>query len=117
MTRRVAAVALTLALLAPGAALAADYEVAPGAPPAHLRTPSRCATDGGSVLSLPPGYFLTEATYSALDADLRRLGDAETRLKAENASLRQATVSKPAKTLLWVLGAAAAGFLVGALVY
>jgi hypothetical protein len=53
----------------------------------HLLTPSTVHTDGGSDLHLPPGYFLDEATRGALDIEMKRLQDAETRLTAENTSL------------------------------
>lgn len=58
-------------------------------PLVHLQTPSAVQTDGGSTLRLPPGYFLEEPMWRDLDAEQRRLQEAETRLKAENASLRK----------------------------
>lgn len=42
---------------------------------------------------LPPGRFLDETSYTALDLEMRRLQDAETRLGAENTSLRKTTTS------------------------
>lgn len=38
---------------------------------------------------LPAGRFLAEPGWSALDLEMRRLQDAETRLTAENTSLRK----------------------------
>lgn len=55
----------------------------------HMRTPSHVVTDGGSDLRLPPGYFLDEPTHDKVDAEVRRLQDAETRLTAENQSMRK----------------------------
>lgn len=55
----------------------------------HMRSPSTLKTDGGSELRLPPGYFLDEPTYDKLDAETKRLQDAEVRLTAENKSMRQ----------------------------
>lgn len=48
------------------------------APPAP---PTRC-------MDLPPGHFVDQATWLRLDVELRRAQDAETRLAAENTSLR-----------------------------
>jgi hypothetical protein len=54
----------------------------------HLKSASTCTTAKGSTVQLPPGYFLDEAKFAALDAEVRRAQDAETRLTAENASFR-----------------------------
>lgn len=77
----------------------AEAAPAPSAPPAplagsdylHLASGSSVTTDGGTNLRLPPGYFLDEPAHAKLDAELKRSADAETRLTAENASLRAAT--------------------------
>lgn len=70
-------------------ALAAMTRVASGDPVnLHMRTPSTCETEGGTKLQLPPGYFLDEESHDRLDREVRRLQDAETRLVAENRSLR-----------------------------
>lgn len=60
------------------------------APPVnlHMRSPSRVVTDGGTELRLPAGYFVDEATHDKLDNELRRLQAAETKLNAENSTLR-----------------------------
>lgn len=55
----------------------------------HMRTASHVVTDGGADVRLPPGWFLDEASYAALDTETKRLQDAETRLTAENGSLKQ----------------------------
>lgn len=54
----------------------------------HLKSPSTLETEKGSKLSLPPGYFLDEDTWTERDLEMRRLQEQEVRLKAENASLR-----------------------------
>lgn len=55
----------------------------------HMRTPSHVQTDGGADVRLPPGWFLDEGSYGTLDTEVKRLQDAETRLKAENGSLKK----------------------------
>lgn len=55
----------------------------------RLKSPSELVTQKGSKLSLPPGYFLDEQTWQDRDAELKRLQEQETRLKAENRSLRK----------------------------
>lgn len=72
---------------------AAAGDPAPAPDPAHvlhLHTGSHVVTLGGSTLDLPPGWFLPEPRWDALDAETKRLQDAETRLTAENKSLRSA---------------------------
>lgn len=87
MNRRVV-VSLVVALSMPGDAGAEPYAPKPGET-LHLQTSSTARTDGGTDLRLPPGYFLDEPTHTKLDAEMRRLQDAETRLNAENSSLRK----------------------------
>jgi hypothetical protein len=60
-----------------------------GAEPVHLKSASKVETAKGSKLELPPGYFFDEAEKAALDVELKRLQDQETRLAAENKSLRE----------------------------
>lgn len=59
----------------------------------HMRSGSMCKTDGGTELTLPPGYFVDEPTHDVVDAEVKRLQDAETRLTAENASFRKSAAS------------------------
>ncbi len=80
--------ALTVALVLAAARALGDPTPAEAPPPTHLASSSAVHTDGGSDLRLPPGYFLAEPTWMRLDTETRRLQDAETRLRAENASLR-----------------------------
>lgn len=61
----------------------------------HMRTPSTVQTEGGSSLSLPPGYFLDEETWQERDLELKRLQEQETRLVAENKSLRESASFPP----------------------
>lgn len=83
-------------------------------PSTHLKTPSSVKTDGGTDLRLPPGYFLDEPAWGKLDAETRRLQETETRLTAENRSLRKSAreVSFGWKTLsaALVLGFAAGAY-------
>jgi hypothetical protein len=64
---------------------------------AHLHSP-RLACLGTlqapvACLELSAGYFLDESTFSKLDAEMKRLQDAETRLKTENMSLKSSAYS------------------------
>ena len=63
-------------------------EPAPVPVPWHLKNGGTVTTPKGNVLELPPGYYLAEPTWTKLDTELRRSQDAETRLAAENQSLR-----------------------------
>jgi hypothetical protein len=56
----------------------------------HMREETTVTKDNGQEFRFPPGHFLNDPTYSVLDDELRRLQDSETRLKAENQSLRGA---------------------------
>lgn len=75
----------------------ADADPSPAVPactsdaPCHLRMrdPSTLITYKGDTFTLPPGRFLDENTYSALDTEWKRLQDQETRLTAENKSFRK----------------------------
>jgi hypothetical protein len=68
---------------------------AAGDPVIHLKTPSTVHTDGGADLKLPPGYFLEQNLYWELDDEFKRLQTQETRLKAENKSLRESSSEYP----------------------
>ncbi len=104
---RAAALAAVLGLLA------ASQAHADVPPPTHVQSTSECDTAGGSHLSLPPGYFLPEETWSALDFELRRLQDSETRLTAENQRLRDLTKPDPMGTLELVGVSVLVGALLG----
>lgn len=82
----------------------------------NIKTPSTLKTDGGTELRLPPGIFLNLDSWAMLETETKRLQDAETRLTAENASLRKS--ASGASFGWYVVGAALAvglvtGFLVG----
>lgn len=81
MSRKALSLAIVFAVVAVPA-------VANAEPPKRIRSPSTLTTDGGSTLRLPPGYFVDEPAWNALDAELKRLQGRETRLQAENESLR-----------------------------
>lgn len=108
MRRLAAAVVLAIVLLTSTAA---------AEPPLRLTVPTTVSDGAGNSRSLPPGYFLTQDSWSALDLELRRLQEAETRLTAENESLRDAAGAPPA--WWWVAAGVAAaaglGFAAGRL--
>ena len=54
----------------------------------RMRDPSTLTLKSGRVLELPPGRFVEEKTFASHDDEVKRLQDAETRLTAENKSLR-----------------------------
>lgn len=78
----------------------------------HMRTPSTVTTEGGTTRQLPPGYFLDEDSYGKLDTEMRRLQDQETRLGAENRSLK-GTLSSWQPGWLVVVGAVVGGVALG----
>ena len=82
-----AAVGVSL-LLAPAAA--ADPVRPDPAKPVHLKSESEVHTARGALVLLPPGWFYAEPLRAKVDAEMKRLQEAEVRLKAENASLREA---------------------------
>ncbi len=57
--------------------------------PVHMVTPGTLTAESGATMAVPPGYFLTEPLWNAIDVEVRRLQDVETRLGAENLSLRK----------------------------
>lgn len=77
---------------APLVPAAAADPVPPVAAPsfAHLNSPRTACTLKGPVscVVLAPGYYLDEAAWAARETELKRSQDAETRLTAENRSLR-----------------------------
>lgn len=103
-----------LLVMAPSEARAEPYTPRPGEI-LHLQTPTTGKTDGGTDLRLPPGYFFDEPTHTTLDAEMRRLQERETRLAAENKSLRS---SAKGISFGWyaLAGALVTGFTVGVFV-
>lgn len=116
MSRRAVAASalLVAAVFLASATAAADPEPAPApvtpdlSKPLQLLSDSVVRTDGGSVLRLPPGRFLTEDLWGKLDAELRRLQTAEVRLTAENASYK-ASLSTGWQPGWWTLLSVVAG--------
>lgn len=79
--------AAALVLLTPSNAFA-DENPCPD-PGCHIKSPSTLTTEKGSILKLPPGYFLDEQTFVRRHDDLRAAQNQVTRLKAENESFRK----------------------------
>lgn len=87
----VGAVVLLSLLAAPGGTPTINVPQSP--PFVHMHTP-RLACLGTmdqpvGCVRLSEGYYFDEPTYDRLDAEVKRLQDAETRLRAENDSLRK----------------------------
>lgn len=82
--------------------------------PIHFPDPITVTTSAGNIYDLPPGYYLHEPSYDALDTALRRLQDSETRLTAENERLKKSVDKGSWATVKsWVYGAAL-GLVIGA---
>lgn len=64
-----------------------------------------CHLDKVTCTVLQPGHFLNEQTYTKLDIEMRRLQDQETRLKAQNDSLRSSANDVPWLPIALSLGA------------
>lgn len=104
MSRRALSIALILTFVValPNAA----------AEPTRNLSPSECVTDKGSEFRLEPGVHYPEPEWLKVDKEVRRLQDAETRLKAENKVLRK-EVSDGWGTRALILGALTVGFAAG----
>ncbi len=81
----------------------------------HVLAPAVCSTEKTPRFDLPPGYFYDETTSQVLDAEIRRLQDAETRLTAENKSLRASASGLPISwgVAVAVASAIGVGFAIG----
>ena len=91
--RTVIVVAVLVALSRSAAADPTPPATAPVPAPTnflHVSVPWHLSTDSGTKLDLPPSYVLDEPSFSKLDVEMKRLQDAETRLTAENKSLKTA---------------------------
>lgn len=86
--RRIITVALVVAF-----AREAQGDPACPDPGCHIKSPSTLTTARGSVLELPPGYFLDEPTWTRRDEELKLAQALNTRLKAENDALRKSASS------------------------
>ncbi len=122
--RRAVAAGVLLVLLRARAAADPALPVPEPAPAGHLHAKSPTllliGCDAGPVppchaLSLSPGHFYDDPSWNLLDVEMRRLQDQETRLAAENKSLRASAHSMDAswqpgwKTLTAALVAGFAG--------
>lgn len=106
-------VAFVVSLLTTNAAAEPLSEVTPITESVTLRA------DSGAELRVPPGFFVPAPLWATLDAEIKRLQEAETRLAAENASLRaSANDDGPGwGTVLAIGSALAAGMIAGAIAY
>ncbi len=86
----------------------------PVAPFAHLHSPRLACRDEvpTDCIELRPGYYYDEPEWSLLDTEIRRLQTAETRLTAENKSLRD-TASGWTPGWRTLLGAVVTGVALG----
>lgn len=80
-------------------------------PGCRIKSSSTLVTEKGSVLKLPPGYFLDDTTFARRDRELREAQDRVTRLVAENQSFR-----KDAEKFSWAPVVASALSLVGGVI-
>ena len=84
--------------------------------PTEIGSGAACVSRSGTEFELPPGAVcVPPAWWTAADAEHKRRGDAETRLKAENESLRQSLRKRPVRWY-YIAGVAAAAFALGATV-
>lgn len=77
-------------------------------------------SDAGLELRVPPGFYVPAPAWAALDLELKRSQTAETRLQAENQSLRASAKddSGPGWGSVIAIGSAlAAGMIAGAWAY
>lgn len=84
-----AKIAIAVFVTLTGRSVAAD-PVADAPSPAHFNSPRLACreADTTSCVRLPGGYWVNEDWWSAHDAEMHRLQDAETSLTAQNKSLR-----------------------------
>ena len=81
--------------------------------PGEFQTTTTCKSTGGGTWVLPPGWWLVPPdTWSDLDTKLRRLQTAETRLTAENTSLRKSARERSSRWYL-LTGALSLGLAAG----
>ncbi len=102
------AIALVVAFLV----LVASDALADDARPVvqHVAAPFKVTLASGRVVDMPPSYIAPDPAWVALDVEMKRLQTAETRLAAENASLRQSAQASGGWGVVALLaGAFAAG--------
>lgn len=84
--------------------------------PRTLCRPSDLEGTAAICREVPPGRYYDEASWTKIDAELRRLQEVETRITAENASLRESAQGwQPGWRVLGI--ALASGFVGGLAAY
>lgn len=130
MTRKVVALLVGLFVLIVSTDALAEPDAGPdggaemdAGPPTdvstHVLTPFEVTTDAGGHRRFAPSWIVPEPVWSKIDVELKRLQTTETRLGAENASLR---ASAGAGGFGWgtaaaVAAALAAGILGGRMLF
>lgn len=80
--------------------------------PTELLSDATVTTDGGSVARLEAGDWLVPGAFrDDWDTETRRLQEQETRLEAENASLKE-SLRKTDPTWYWIVGAFVSGLTI-----
>ncbi len=108
MIRITVIVATVLFLLSDAAADPVRIDV-----PTRIKSAATITTDHGSVARLNAGGWLIPGPeWHRIDLEIRRLQTAETRLTAENKSLRN-SLDDTSSVWKWIVGAAVLGFAGG----
>lgn len=89
MRRLLVAIVSASALSVCGAPAAADPPACADPCYLHITVPVTIHSDDGDELRLPPGFFRDEPSHERWESELERLQETETRLSAENESLRE----------------------------
>jgi len=77
--------------------------------PAKLPNGGNLTTPGGANLDLPPGWYIVPGDlWKDLDLEMRRLQESETRLSAENKSLKASASERTG--WYWIASAVVVGF-------
>lgn len=98
LIRKVTAIFALLVVLLTATAAADPEQPVPTLPPPFLRMrlPAKiCWPDLSTCADVEAGYYIEEHLYNELDVEMRRLQDQETRLGAENKSLRSSADAFP----------------------
>lgn len=85
--------------------------------PLHFHTPFTATSARGVRYHLPPAFVVSELSWETIDAEMKTLQTARTRLTAENRELRDAPAVQPGIAGYLVLAGIAlgTGFAVGVL--
>ncbi len=90
--------------------------VSPEADPIHFKTGALAGTEQGKIFYLPAGYYLPDLAWDKVSIEFERLQNVETRLGAENKSLRETNAARPwsmVKVVGWSMLAGAAATALG----